>query len=191
MTTIDDKGLLPEDGLAQVVVDADAVLDQTRELNVEQITLLGLEQSEFTETLDALIEEKKEQVEHLENKLEDLIESQNTLLEQTLSQAPGILSLPRTKANWTQRVSKIRERLQTLNNRLESVHEIKDGMHGNGLTAIERMAHNKLAFENPDLVEQFQKSEEILRRHQALTKQTPKSEKKQGKGLSLSQAQGF
>lgn len=186
-----NNGVIFEDGLGPVIADADAVLDQTRELSVEQINLLDFDKLKYTESLESLIEEKQEQVEHLETKLEELIDSQSMLLEQAMSQEPGVLSLPRTKAIWLQNVSKIKERLQILNNRLESVHEIKDGMHGNGLTVVERMAHNKLAFENPDLAEQFQKSEEILRRHQALAKQKPKSEKKQGKGLSLSQAQNF
>lgn len=128
------------------------------------------------------IQAKHSQVEHIEDRLENLIDRQQACLQQTQAVVPGKLSLPATRKAWQNLQTQQQSRLQTLHSRLEAVREIKDGM---GLHApkLEELAIRKLRAENHELAEAWDSANQIARRHDLLRRKQ-EQEKKQTKTLS-------
>lgn len=136
------------------------------------------------------VQAKHAQVERIEDKLENLIDRQQARLQQTQAGQPGRISLPSTKRAWQSKQAQQRARLQTLNNRLSVVREIKEGM-GIHAPRIEEMATRKMRAENPELASDWDAMREANRRHQALMrrqeqekKQTQAQERSRGQRLS-------
>ena len=106
------------------------LLEAAQAAEIEQQATLEaapVEQS-YPETLALYVQAKHDQVEHIEDRLENLIDRQQARLQQTQASAPGRLSLPGSKRAWQNQQAQQQARLQTLHARLEAVREIKEGM---------------------------------------------------------------
>ncbi|XIY54503.1 IncP plasmid survival protein KfrC family protein (plasmid) [Escherichia coli] len=108
----------------QLINDPSHLQDsQTDAGNIEQ---------EYKDAVEAAVADKETQAENLENRLESLIDKQEAVLQQMMSRQPGFLALPGKKAKWQSQVQQQQSLLSRLQNRLETVKEIHDGMglHG-------------------------------------------------------------
>lgn len=145
---------------------------------VEQAALFEatLLESQYLGTLAVYVEAKQEQVERLEDRLENVIEQQLAKLQQTQSMRPGLLAMPGTRATWQQQQARQQARIQCLQNRLENVREIKEGMDIHG-PKIEMLAARKLRVQEPELVAEWDGLRLSQRQHQAM--QRKKQEQKQ------------
>ena len=78
------------------------LLEAAQAAEIEQQATLEaapVEQS-YPETLALYVQAKHDQVEHIEDRLENLIDRQQARLQQTQASAPGRLSLPGSKRAW-------------------------------------------------------------------------------------------
>jgi hypothetical protein len=139
-----------------------------------------LEQS-YQETLSLYVQAKHDQVDHIEDRLENLIDRQQAKLQQTQTAAPGRLSLPGSKRAWQNQQAQQQARLQTLHARLEAVREIKEGM-GLHSPKIEELATRKMRADNPDLAADWDAMREAARRHELLMRKQ-EQERKQAQTL--------
>ena len=100
----------------------------------------------YRQILALYVQAKFDQVVHIEDRLENLIDRQQARLQQLQASAPGRLSLPGTRRAWQNRQSQQQTRVQTLHNRLEAVREIKEGM------GLHSQKIEELATLNTDLI---------------------------------------
>lgn len=147
------------------------LLETAKDLESEQQSLLEaatIEQA-YQEALSVYVQEKRNQVERIENKLEHLINQQRAHLQKIQANPPGIFTMPSTRRTWQNRQTQQRARLQILNSRLEAVREIKIGM---GLYSyrIEELATRKLRAKNPDLAAGWVAMREAERREKLVKK---------------------
>ena len=159
------------------------LLRAAQEAEVEQQTILETASQEhpYRQILALYVQAKLDQVVHIEDRLENLIDRQQARLQQLQASAPGRLSLPGTRRAWQNRQSQQQTRLQTLHNRLEAVREIKEGM-GLHSQKIEELATLKMRAENPELASDWDAMREAACRHQL---QLRKQEGKQSQALKL------
>jgi len=122
---------------------------------------------------------KHDQVEHIEDRLEGLIDRQRARLQQTQILAPGLLSLPSSKRAWQSQQAQQQAYLQTLQARLDMVREIKEGM-GLHSPKLEELATRKMCAENSELASNWDSMREVTRRHELLMR---KQDRKQSPGL--------
>jgi len=179
------------DGRANSDSQADSLVELAQEGETEQTAMLeaySLE-SQYSAAFAAQIQVKHDQIENIEDKLESLIDSQQSRLQQVRSQQPGLLSLPSTRTQWQRQVQKQQNLMQRLRVRLEKVREIKDstGIHS---ARIDELATRKLRFQEPELAAQFDGMREASRLHQLrqrkelLEQQKNRTRKGQVQGLS-------
>lgn len=169
----------------------EGLLEAAQEAETEQRALLEAAPVEQTyqQTLAFYVQAKHDQVERIEDRLEQLVDRQQAQLQRLQSNAPGLLSLPRTKAAWQQQQAQQQARLQTLHARLDAVREIKEGM-GIHSPKIEELATRKMRAENPELAGDWDSMREATRRHQALMRKQ-EQEKKQAQERGRSQSLGL
>lgn len=164
----------------------DELVETAQEAEREQQALLEtapVEQS-FQDALIVYVEEKHEQVDRIEDKLEGLIERQQSRLMQTQSTKPGLFALSGTRRAWREQQIQQQARLQTMQARLETVREIRDGM-GLHSPKIEELAERKLRMHEPEIANELDSVLEAGRRHQAVTRQL-QNEKKRNQSENLS-----
>ena len=167
----------------QVWIDAETqtntLLELVQEAKAEQTALFEATQleSQYNVGFAAFVEEKHDQVERIEDKLENLIDLQASRLQQTQAKQPGILALPGTLAKWQQQVQQQQNTMQRLHGRLESVREIKEGMSVHG-PRIDELAIRKLRTQEPELASEWDDMQEAQRLHQAMQRKQ-EQEKKQ------------
>lgn len=167
------------------------LLQAAQEAETEQQALLEsapVEQT-YEQTLALYVQAKHDQVERIEDRLEQLVDRQQARLQQLQSNAPGLLSLPRTKAAWQQQQAQQQARLQTLHTRLDMVREIKEGM-GIHAPKIEELATRKMRAEHPELAADWDSMREAMRRHQALMRKQ-EQEKKQAQERERGRSQSL
>ncbi|HAX9549906.1 phosphoribosyltransferase [Escherichia coli] len=167
------------------------LLQAAQETETEQQALLEsapVEQT-YEQTLALYVQAKHDQVERIEGRLEQLVDRQQARLQQLQSNAPGLLSLPRTKAAWQQQQAQQQARLQTLHTRLDMVREIKEGM-GIHAPKIEELATRKMRAEHPELAADWDSMREAMRRHQALMRKQ-EQEKKQAQERERGRSQSL
>lgn len=160
------------------------LLEAAQAAEIEQqatVEAAPVEQS-FRETLALYVQAKHDQVEHIEDRLENLIDRQQARLQQTQACAPGRLFLPGSKRAWQNQQAQQQARLQTLHARLEAVREIKEGM-GLHSPKIEELATRKMRAENPELASDWDAMREAARRHELLMR---KQERKQSQAQERS-----
>lgn len=163
----------------EMAVQAEALLERIKEEQAEQTALLEATplESQYSAAFGALVRAKHNQAEHIEDKLENLIEQQASRLQRMQSQQPGMLTLPGTRSKWQQQIQQQTRSMQRLHGRLETVREIKEGMGING-PRIEELATRKLRAQDPALVSDWDGLREAQRQHQALLRKQ-EQEKKQ------------
>jgi hypothetical protein len=154
----------------------ETLLELVQEAQAEQTALLEATplESQYCAGFAALVEEKHNQVERIEDKLENLIDLQASRLQQTQANQPGILALPGARAKWQQQVQQQQNTLRWLQGRFESVRELM-GVHG---PRIEELAIRKLRAQEPELAREWDDRQEAQRLHQALQRKQ-EQEKKQ------------
>lgn len=123
--------------------------------------------SQYTLALAMQVDAKHGQVERVEDRLDGIIEQQEARLHQMESKPPGILSMPKTRANWQSQVQQQQALLQRLNGRLESVRDIKNGMGLHG-PRVDELAARKLRHNDPELVEGWDEMRAAQRAHETL-----------------------
>lgn len=160
-------------------VQADALHDRALESQAEQIALLESSplESQYSAAFAAQLEAKHDQAERIEDRLENLIEQQESRLQQAQTKQPGMIALPGTRAKWQQQMQQHQATLQRLQSRFEMIREIKEGM-GIHAPRIEELATRKLRAQEPELASEWADMREAYRRHEALRRKE-EHEKKQ------------
>lgn len=160
---------------------------QAENYEVEQAALLEAIplESQYLATLALYVEAKQEQVERLEDRLENLIEQQLARLQQSQSRRPGLFAMPSTRAAWQQQQARQKARIQCLQNRLENVREIKEGMDLHG-PKIEVLAARKLRAREPELAGEWDRMRLAQRHHQVMQrKRQMQNQEQQARSQSL------
>ena len=134
----------------------DTLLELAQEMQAEQTALLEATplESQYSASFAALVEEKRDQAERIEDKLENLIDLQVSRLQQTQTRQPGLFALPGVRAKWQQQVQQQQNTMQRLHGRLETVREIKEGM-GVHNPRIDELAIRKLRAQEPELASEW------------------------------------
>ena len=185
-----DTANLSAEPLNLAVSDDGLILAQS--VNREQQALMATataEQATYQEMLELYIQSKQDQVGTIEDNLETLIVQQQSRLQQSQVNKPGLLALPNTKQEWAKQQTQQQARLLTLHNRLESVRELKESM-GLHSPKIEELAERKLRKHDPALAEEWDTALESHRKHQALLRKQEQDKKRVetiGSALSLRQ----
>ncbi len=166
----------------QAGIDAETqtntLLELAQELQTEQIALLEATplESQYSASFAVFVEEKHDQVERIEDKLENLIDLQVFRLQQTQANQPGIFALPGARSKWQQQVQQQQNTMQRLHGRLETVREIKEGMGIYG-PRIDELAIRKLRAQEPELANEWDDMQEAQRLHQALQRKQEQERK--------------
>jgi hypothetical protein len=168
------------------IPNEDLLFDEAQFAERDQQALIEASPVERTyqEELVIYVQEKYNQVEHLENQLEILIERLESKLQQSQNNAPGFLSRPGTKNAWKEQQAQQQARLINLHNRLEMVREIKEGM-GAHSPKIEEMATRKMRSEHPGLAADWDEMREAGRKHLLRKSQKEKEQNNISYSLSL------
>ena len=176
------------EGSGDPQADADRLLDEVRQIEAQETAAPFNAPTEeaYNAALAEIVEEKQEQANQIEDRLENMVEAQGARLQQVQSQPPGMLALPGTRAKWQAQVAQAQATMQRLQSRLETVREIKDGIHVQG-TRIEALAAQKLAHREPQLSDDFAEMQEARRLHELHERQQKKNES-QHQGLTLDEA---
>lgn len=161
-------------------------LERANELQGEQRSLIenapGAQAVQAV--FDSYIQDKQEQAEGLEERLETLIDQQRAKVQRAQSSAPGVLSLPATKRAHQAQLAQQQSRLQTLESRLELVREVRDGM-GLHSPKLEELATRKFRAERPELAAELDATREAARKELAQGRQAKRDEQAQGRGQAL------
>ena len=157
----------------------DTLLELAQEMQAEQTALLEATplESQYSASFAALVEEKHDQAERIEDKLENLIDLQVSRLQRTQARQPGLFTLPGARAKWQQQEQQQQNTVQRLHGRLETVREIKEGMGVHG-PRIDELAIRKLRAQEPELASEWDDMQEAQRLHQTLQRKQ-EQEKKQ------------
>ena len=152
-------------------------LSSERGENAKRTEVSSALEQDYRETLASYILAKYEQADHVESRLEHLIDRRQTHLQQ-LSQ-PGFLSLPATRKAWHAEQARQQAGLNRLRARLKTVQNIKSGIR------IEAFAANKMRKENPQLASDWDAMQQAKRREQARAKQQNRKLLNKGRGRGL------
>jgi len=160
-----------------VAAQADGLLKQAQAVQAEQTAMLETSplESLYSAAFAALVEAKHDQAERIEDMLEDLISQQTSRLQQTQAGQPGLFSRLGTQARKNQVQQK--RIVQRLQDRLEVVREIKDGMGVHG-PRIEELATRKLRAQEPGLTREWEDMCEARRLYQALLRRQEQDKKR-------------
>jgi len=131
----------------------------------------------YEQRLDALVAQLHDRAEFIENKIENLIERANVDLERQKAQKPGVISTPKARKAWSYQVERQENRIRTLRNRLESIHEIKEGIGPQGPHLLV-MANKQLRFRNPVLASKMDSYYKQDREEQLKIKKPNKTKKR-------------
>ncbi|EAY5119524.1 traN-like protein [Salmonella enterica] len=133
-------------------------------------------EQEYKNAVEAAVAEKEIQAENLENRLESLIDKQEAILQQMMSRQPGFLALPGQKVKWQVQVQQQQSLLSRLQNRLEAVKEIHEGMGLHG-SRIHELAKAKVRHDKPELAEGWDEMRAAQRAHENLMRKQAKEQK--------------
>jgi len=159
------------------------LLEQAQETQCEQAALLDTTslESRYNGALAEYVQEKQEQVERLQYRLENLIEEEMANLESWQAHRPaGLFLRPAARGAWEREQARKQICIQRLQNRLEHVRGIKEEMGLQG-PKIEELAVRKLRLKEPDLSGEWDDMRTAQRNHETIERQ-----KKQPRSLSLS-----
>jgi len=163
-----------QDNDAQV----DALFEQAQDVQAEQVALFDTPlESQYSAAFAAQVEAKHDQAEQIEDKIENLIELQASLLQLAQSRQPNIFALPGARAKWQQQMQQQKNTMQHLQGRLESVREIKEGMGIHG-SRIEELATRKLRAQEPELASDWSDMCEAQRQYQELQRKQEQYKKR-------------
>lgn len=157
------------------------VRTQAEAENLAQAQASLAESAEIEKRYDAVfqnyLEAKHEQVERLTDKLEHIIENQQSTLTRLENKRPGFLARPSTRQAWSQAVQQQKTKIRRMERRLERVHEIEEGMTVTGPKLVE-LASRKIRAHDPELAKSWEGIREELRRQQEKERQAKRDQKK-------------
>lgn len=155
-------------------------------------------EQDYREAVAVALTEKEAQAESLENRLESLIEKQESALQQLTGKQPGILSMPGQRQKWQNQVQQQQALVSRLHSRLDTVKELHEGMGLHG-PKLQEMATEKVRRQQPELADSWDELREARRAHEAHMRlqekqrkeklrqeQSPSVKTSQSKGNSLS-----
>lgn len=163
--------------LDEVAAKADGLLEQAQAAQAEQAAMLEASplESLYNAAFAALVEAKHDQAERIEERLESLISQQTSRLQQTQTGQPGLFS--RLGARARQNQVQQQRLIQRLQDRLEAVREIKDGMGVHG-PRLEEFATRKLRAQEPGLTREWEDMREAQRLHQVLLRKQERDKRR-------------
>lgn len=123
-------------------------------------------EQEYREAVAVALTEKESQAESLENRLESLIEKQESALQQLTGKQPGILSMPGQRQKWQNQVQQQQALVSRLHSRLDTVKELHEGMGLHG-PKLQEMATEKVRRQQPELADSWDELREARRAHEA------------------------
>ncbi|MFZ0930116.1 MAG: IncP plasmid survival protein KfrC family protein [Syntrophobacteraceae bacterium] len=149
------------------------LLEQAQEAQSQQAALLESTplESRYNGALANYVQEKQEQVERLQDRLENLIEKEMANLESCQAHRPaGLFLRPGARGAWQREQTGRQATIQRMQNRLEHVREIKAemGFHG---PKIEELAIRKLRLKESDLAGEWDDMRTAQRNHDATERQ--------------------
>jgi hypothetical protein len=131
---------------------AETLTKQAADLAAQEDVLLNA--AAVAETYNAalaeVMDEKAHQVTEIEDRLEDLIATQASRIEQMEAQQPGLFSVPGSRKKWQQPVAACQATMQRLHARMELIRDIKDGTQVH-IRRLEQLAVQKLARRESEL----------------------------------------
>lgn len=171
-------------GTGDPIADADGLLGLARGIEDQQAAEIAAPaiEEQYAAALTEIVEEKQDQASQIEDRLENMIETQSARLQQVQSHPPGMLALPGARAKWQAQVAQAQAIIQTLHNRLETVREIRDGITASG-SKIEAMAAEKLEHRQPKLADDFAELQEARRLHELHMRQQQGKRHEERQGL--------
>ena len=149
----------------------DDFIGKTEEIQLLKVVASSGVELTYQKELEAHLKSKQIQVERIEDRLEFLIEQQQTKLQQTQLNQPGLLSKPSTKTAWENQKNHQEARISTLEDRIERVRD--EGLNG---SRIDVLAANKLSKEQPDLIKKRNAIRAAQRKNKALARQVKKQQ---------------
>ena len=176
------------DSTASIEAQADALIVQAEEAQIQQTSLLESPplESQYSSLLATYVEAKHEQAERIEERLEHLIEKETASLQQDLSdRSKGFFLRPGKRAAMQERIARRQASIERLSSRLEIVREIKEGM-GLYSSKIEELAIRKLRSRAPDLAAEWDEQRNALRHRLTMQRKQEQSTHEHGQSRSLS-----
>lgn len=128
-------------------------LSSERGENAKRTEVSSALEQDYRQTLASYILAKYEQADRIEDRLEHLIDRQQSRLQQRRIAQPGFLSLPATRKAWQAEQA----RLNRLLARLKTVQKIKSGIR------VEAFANSKMRKENPQLARDWDAMRQVKR----------------------------
>jgi hypothetical protein len=176
-------------GTGDPVADADGLLGLARGIEDQQSVEIAAPaiEDEYASAIVQMIEEKQDQASQIEDRLENMIEAQGARLQQVQAHPPGMLASSSTRAKWQAQMAQAQATIQLLQNRLETVREIREGMTVHG-SKIEALAAEKLAHREPKLADEFAELQEARRLHEIHMQQQQGKKQEERQGLTLDAA---
>ena len=156
-----------------------STLSSEKGANAKRTEVSSALEQDYRETLGSYILAKYEQADHIESRLEHLIDRRQIYLQQGQLSQPGFLSLPATRKAWQAEQTRQLTRLNTLRARLKTVQKIKSGIR------IEAFATSKMRKENPQLASNWDAMRQAKRQEQARAKQQNRKPPDRGRGRNL------
>lgn len=122
-------------------------------------------EQDYRDAVAAALTDKEAQAESLENRLESLIERQESVLQQLTGKQPGLLSMPGQRQKWQNQVQQQQALVSRLHSRLDTVKELHEGMGLHG-SRLEEMATEKVRRQQPELADSWDELREARRAHE-------------------------
>ena len=155
---------------------------QARGIEAEQARLRDQSVgSRYQGALQTYLQANAERIERIEDRLETLIENQQSALGELEAQRPGFFSSTATKAQWAADMEASQDRLQILRGRLSGLEEIKE--------QSAELAEDKMREREPELAREWdavRRAERSGREHQrkaAQLERSPDRGREQGREL--------
>ncbi len=132
---------------------------------------------QYQAALQTYLQANAQRIERIENRLETLVENQQSSLSDLKAHEPGFLASRRTKAQWSASLETAQDRLQTLTNRLSRVEEIKE--------QSAELAEEKMREREPEVARTWDQARQAERNAQEKLRQARTAEREKGRTLEL------
>ena len=173
---------------ASVVAQAESTEREIEAIGVEEAATID---GRWSEALDTAIEAKEQQADRLVDRLETMLEVQETRVSQALGRQPGVIALPGQRARAQRQIADAQLSLTTITARLERVREIRDEPNPNNPRSVPGLAREALERTQPALASEWEATR-IARTVRELEERKARreAELREGRGQTLSQRPG-
>ncbi len=151
---------------------------QARGIEAEQARLRDESAGErYQAALQTYLQANAQRIERIESRLETLIENQQSTLSELKAHEPGFLASRRAKSEWSASLETAQDRLQSLNNRLSRVEEVKE--------QSAELAEEKMRGREPELANAWDQARQAERNAQEKQRQIRTAEREKSRSLEL------